>query len=297
MKKNNKNWINEMYCVLSGTYSYLQKDKWFYFPCLFFWAIQDFLYGWIIAWLLMQVTDIIIAKNFTAFLPVVLRSIILISFVLLLGYICGRINNRINIKIIHRIKTKVLSHLLYLPAFWYDKRHSGDIMSRLTTDVDAVSELLTAVHYPVSTIIQSIGASIIIISMEWRLFIVLLLFGIIIGCLNLRFISSANKYSNLLRESGGSLSERITDLIASIFISKLFNLEEKVYKQIKNESEKKYQFNIRLGRVYGCLSATTNLSIRFAESVVLALGGLFIIYGNFKAAALVGVMQLTAMLV
>jgi len=64
--------------------------------------------------------------------------------------LCGLLNYlqiiwmaKLGVRIVTKLKFKVFNHLLYLPIKWFDKTPTGELLSRVESDCQRVTELFS----------------------------------------------------------------------------------------------------------------------------------------------------------
>ncbi len=75
--------------------------------------------------------------------------------------------------VLHRLRTEVYAHLQTLELRYYDRNPVGRLMTRVTTDVDALNELFTSgVITVLGDLLALTGIMIAMLIMNWRLALV-----------------------------------------------------------------------------------------------------------------------------
>lgn len=78
--------------------------------------------------------------DFAAFAPILVRLAVVVAFTALAQWLMALCNNRMTYHIVYDLRVKAFSNLQNLPLSALDQRSYGDTISRVTTDVDQVSE-------------------------------------------------------------------------------------------------------------------------------------------------------------
>jgi ABC-type multidrug transport system fused ATPase/permease subunit len=216
-----------------------------------------------------------------------LRALILALVTFFAGTPVLILTNSLSVGYIKRTMTKVRVQLFRkitsLPVSRFVTRqdgsqaHSGDLLSRATNDLDRIESVYFSQLENV--FVAAFGGILALVPMfllEWRLALISLAVGILQLTTNIRLAKHTGRSSDDLQGKIGSLTERLTDLLQSLAVSKMFNLEETVHKTYQNDVNK-------------VVSATYRLN--WYEGITNVLGGLYnsastiglIITGSFLA--------------
>ena len=156
--------------------------------------------------------------------------VIVVAFTILKNlfvYLSLNILNPIRNAVIRRLRNDMYTKALSLPIGYFNEEHKGDLISRMTNDVNEVeisimNVLETFIREPL-TIIITLG-SMIIISPGLTLFLLILLpiSGLIIG----RVGKSLKKPSSAAQEQLGGILSIIDETLVGMRVVKAFNAEK-----------------------------------------------------------------------
>mgnify|MGYP005760795139 CR=1 FL=1 len=131
--------------VLIRLWSYLYRYKWLLFLALFLTIVSNLL-GLIGPMLSGYAIDAIHGPNDVDFPKVFFYAGLMILFYAvssLLMYILTRITIRFSQRIIYQMRKDVFHTLMWLPVGYFDKTQTGDIVSRISYDIDTVNASLS----------------------------------------------------------------------------------------------------------------------------------------------------------
>lgn len=139
--------------------------------------------------------------------------------------------------------------------------HSGDLLSRATNDLDRIESVyFSQLENVFVAIVGGLLALVPMFLLEWRLALISLAVGILQLITNVSLAKRTSRAGETLQGKIGSLTERLSDLLQSLAVSKMFNLEEKVHQTYRQE-------------VNQVASATYRLN--WYEGIANVLGGLY----------------------
>jgi ATP-binding cassette, subfamily B, bacterial len=154
--------------------------------------------------------------------------------------------------------------------------HSGDLLSRATNDLDQIEAVYFG-HLE-SVFVSVLGGILAVIPMfllDWRLASISLTVGILQMLVNLRLAKGTAAASDVLQRKIGRLTERLSDLLQSLTISKVFNLEETVHARYRQEANQVVSATYRLHWFHGVYRVLEGL-FASASSLGLVITGLFL---------------------
>lgn len=184
------------------------------------------------------------------------------------SWIMNLVNNRMAYRIVRDIRSRSIRHIQRLPLSYLDGRSSGDILSRITTDADILSDgLLLGFTQLFSGVVTIAVTLIFMFSMNvWITLIVIVLTPL--SFLVAKFIASRS-YRMFQKQSKarGQQTALVEEMIGGQKIVKSFGYEgkasenfAKVNQKLKNYSQKAIFY-----------SSLTNPSTRFVNNIIYAI--------------------------
>ena len=186
---------------------------------------------------IQKVLDKLIASNSKdgSFL---LEGILIIASLFLLKEIlnCLRIrtNNKLEQKVILRLRSDLHAKLLNLPIGFYDKRKSGDIASRVVEDVQNVERaILDGTEQGVIALLTLIGATVMMFTQEPRLAALVFLPLPILMVMAFRYSKISKKNWREVRETSGELNSLLVEDIQGNRLIQAFALRDREIKRFR----------------------------------------------------------------
>jgi ABC-type multidrug transport system fused ATPase/permease subunit len=195
-------------------------------------------------------------------------------------YIAQYILNPLRNAVLRRLRDDLFTKMLSLPIGFFTEERKGDLMSRMTNDINEVELSIMAtlevfVREPFTIIFTLV--SMVLISAKLTLFLLLFLpvTGLIIG----RIGKSLRKHSNTAQEKLGEIMNVTEETLTGMRVVKAFNAE-------RHQHLRFMQINNTLFRVRNKIAARRELGSPLSEtmgviavSVILAYGG-YLIFNN-----------------
>lgn len=154
-----------------------------------------------------------------------------------------RVNNKLEQKVIFRLRKDLHDKLLDLPISFYDRRKSGDISSRVVEDVQSVERaILDGTEQGVIAILTLTGVTIMMFFQEPRLAFLVFLPLPILAVMAFRYSKVSKRNWRLVREASGDLNSILVEDIQGNRLIHAFALQEREksrFHKIGKEVEKR----------------------------------------------------------
>ena len=167
----------------------------------------------------------------------------------ILSYIQGWIMARVSTDISYRLRRDISVKMNKMKLKYYDGITHGEILSRLTNDVDTITQTLSnSLTQIITSVITLIGVLIMMFTISWKM--ALLVIGVVpLSALSIIFIvKRSQKHFNQQQEYLGHVNSHVEEMFGNHTIVKAFNAEEKsqeefeVYNKTLHGSAWKSQF-------------------------------------------------------
>lgn len=189
---------------------------------------------------------------------------------------------------LHDLRLAAVDRLQRLPAAVMEKRHSGDIMSRLSEDLSVVQNFMGSTFLDVfMQIIMLLAASSYMIFLDWKLFIVSILpVPVALFAVN---AMTKNMYA-YFRHSGDALGKAnaaVQDSLGGIAAVKAYGLKEILANKYRVHVEESLRMDIKAAGIMR-LTPPFNILLRAMPTVFcIGYGSYLIIHGRLTPGALI----------
>ena len=261
--------------TLSRLWGLFGREKRF-FILIFFLIAADTLILLLVPYLIGKAVDVISVGVNNVDFTVVKRIIyILISVYVIdssINLIQGLSMAGISQRIVKNIRKGFFDKLQKLPTSYFDGNLNGDIMSRLTNDIDNIST--TSISTLMSSSISIIGSLIMMIVLSPILTIAGLITAPLVLILSKTIAKRTKIYFKEQQVALGNLNAHIEESISGLEVIKAFNHEEKIKSAFEDLNRdlrvKGYKAQIWTGYLMPLINVINN----FGFAVVALLGGI-----------------------
>ena len=181
------------------------------------------------------------------------------------------------------IRRDLFSHMQTLGYEFYDHNRTGQLMSRLTSDLFEITEL--AHHGPedlIISVLTIVGALVVMFSIEWRLALVVC---IILPILLVVVISRRRKMSAVskgVKSRTAAINAEIESSLSGIRTAKAFANETVEFGKF-NEANERFKVSKReFHREMGIFSGSLEFFMSLLSVAVIAVGGALLMQGSIE---------------
>ena len=194
--------------------------------------------------------------------------------------------------VMYDLRVALFSHLQRLSLAFFDKNPVGRLMSRLTSDVDALNELLTSgVVAMLGDSVTLVAVIIIMLFLDWRLalvsFAVLPIIAVVSVVFQKYMRDSFRQVRTRLSRINGFLNENLSGML----VVQLFNREERAFAQFSGLNQKYYEATIRSGIVFSLFFPVVGLFMAVGTAGLIWFGGRSVLEGAVSFGVLVAFLQ------
>ena len=208
------------------------------------------------------------------------RSIILGIIYLLnsiFGYIEGLIMAYVGIGYAKRLRTNISKKINNLPLKYFDTHEAGDVLSRVTNDVDTIginiSDTVTAL---VTNITLFLGSIVMMFVTNWIMALTAILSSIIGFALSFILLRISQKYFVQKQNELGKLNGHIEEMYSGHDVVKSYNGEEEALKEFNKINDRLYECNRKSQFLSGIMQPIMIFIGNFGYVMVCVVGAILV---------------------
>jgi len=219
-----------------------------------------------------------------------LQMIILVFIgVLIINWVAGTVRTygigRIGENMLFKMRSELFSHLQDLPFSFFDRSDSGDIISRVTNDVDSIGEAFTSgVVMVISDILSLVLIIIVMFSINVQLSLVSLLVVPLILASALVFNSKFRATYRATRMRISGVTSKLQESISGIREIKSFTKERDTIEDFRQKNLQNFQANLQATMVWGAFFPTIQIIQAVGSGIVMIYGGTLAFSGALGSA-------------
>jgi subfamily B ATP-binding cassette protein MsbA len=185
-----------------------------------------------------------------------------------------------------------LRHLLYhhvqrLSLSFYEQRRTGDMVVRLTSDIDAVESFITSAVLAIALdLVTLAGLLCVTFYLDWRFSLIALSTAPFLFMLVYRFMGRIKQTARDVKKKEGELASVVQESISSARLVKAFAREDYEERRLDRESEETVGLMLRARGVKAILAPLVDIVVAVGTCLVLWYGVRLVLDGRLTAGAL-----------
>lgn len=201
-------------------------------------------------------------------------------FVSLLRLAQGVLSARLSLRIVKQFREELFGKVIDLPIKYTDNHSHGDVMSRMTNDVENISVTVSqALPSLFSGVLTIIGTAAIMLWLCWQLAL-LSCASILLTVIATRLLSNyVRKYSKERQTLLGSMNGTVEEIVNGYRTVVAYNEQEHSSERFCTVSDKLTKAGIRTEVCSGIMGPLMNCIGNIGFVVIAAFGGYFAIHG------------------
>ena len=264
--------------------SYLKPYRW-QFLLVFLALVISAVLGLFPSIITGKIVDSIIADGqMQALLKLLVVAFVVLSLAQIISVLEQYINSWISQKIIFDMRNQMYDHLQHMPHSFFTNEKQGDIITRMNSDINGVSAVISVMLTSVVSNILTVGTCVFyLFYTDWRLAIV----GLIILPVIIFPTKAVGKRRWMLatevQEKSDELNTHINETlsVSGSMLVKLFTKEKTEYNKFKAINNKVTKTTIREQRAGSWFHVFLGLFIQIAPLCIYFVGGFLIMrYGD-----------------
>lgn len=192
----------------------------------------------------------------------------------ILSYIQAWIMSGVTQKVTYRLREEISLKINRLPLNYYDKQTHGEVLSRITNDVDTMSQSLTqSIQMIFTSLITIIGILYMMITISWQMTLMALIIVPLSAVAAMSVVKNGQKYFIQQQKTLGEVNGHIEEMYGGHIVMKAFNGEERSISTFNKMNEELYTSAWRSQFISGLMQPITSLIGNIGYVGCCVLGG------------------------
>ena len=191
-------------------------------------------------------------------------------------------------RIISRIRTRLFTHVANLSLSFHARNRTGDLMARITSDVDRLREVVVTAALPLVTNGASLLAMLAVMFwMNWHLGAIAVLAIPVFLLASGRLATRIHAASGSQRKREGAMAATTAETIASIRVVQALSLQDKFATFFSDETQKNQVDIDHTQKLTAGLERLVELLVACTTAVILYIGSELVLSGKLTPGDLV----------
>ena len=245
---------------------------------------------------LSDLTDIITEGLLTgidlkAVASIALFLLILYLFSALFNFISGFIMATIANKFARELREKISKKINHLPLKYFDEHSYGDVLSRVTNDIDTIGQSMNqSLAALIGAITLFIGTIIMMFVTNWIMALTAILASLIGFSFMFVIMLKSQKYFDKRQTELGRLNDHIEEVYSSLNVVKAYNGKKEASKEFDYLNDAVYDANLKSQFLSGLMQPLMNFIGNFGYVAVCIVGAILAINGHITFGVIVAFM-------
>ncbi|HEX2728548.1 MAG TPA: ABC transporter ATP-binding protein, partial [Rubrobacteraceae bacterium] len=185
------------------------------------------------------------------------------------------------------LRARIFARLQRLPLGFFDRRPVGDLMSRVTNDVDTLNQLLSqGVTQLLGSFFSLIGIILAMLFLDWRLALVCFTIIPVMLLVNVYFARRARKAFRTTRETVGDVTAGLQEEIVGVREAQAFNRTERNIERFRERNAANRTANVQAVAITSAFAPAIDVLSTLATAVVIGYGGYLVVSGTLTVGLL-----------
>ncbi|MBQ1448240.1 MAG: ABC transporter ATP-binding protein [Erysipelotrichaceae bacterium] len=197
------------------------------------------------------------------------------------SYLSGIIMARVSQRISYNLRNQITAKINKLPLKYFDAHTHGEVISRVTNDVDNISfNLSNVIRQLLSSVVSMVGISIMMLSISLKMSLIAFLTVPLSAMVAAFVVKKSQRYFFRQQSILGQLNGHIEEMYSGHNVIKAYNYEEDSIKEFDRINKELQESNFK-ARFFGSVTHPVNGLIgNLGYVAVCLLGGFEMIHGR-----------------
>jgi subfamily B ATP-binding cassette protein MsbA len=188
----------------------------------------------------------------------------------------------------HDLRRTLYFHVQRLGLPYHDRKQTGDLLSRVTSDIDSVQSFITSGM--LTTVLQSVtlvGMVAVMFYINWRFTLIALSVAPLLFLVVYRYTRMIKKFSRDMRKQEGGVVSLVEEMLISIRVVKAFAREEYEQRRLEEKSLETVEAALKARSVKAKLTPMVEIIVACGTGLVLWFGGRMALAGHLSPGSLI----------
>ena len=187
----------------------------------------------------------------------------------------------------HDLRHMLYHHVQRLSLSFFERRRTGDMVVRLTSDIEAAQDFISSVFLGMMMdILTLIGMLGVMLYLDWRFTLVALWIAPVMFVVVYRLTRRIKRAAREVKKKESELASVVQESISAVRVVKAFGREEDEERRLDRESQESVDIALRARSIKARLSPFVDVILAVGTSVALLFGVRLVLAGRLTSGAL-----------
>lgn len=236
-----------------------------------------------------QIIDDVVGRRLLNRLPMLILALISVyALTRLLNFVEQYLRHVLGERFILDFRVLLYDYLQRLSISFFENQQTGEIMSRITNDVNALEDFVThSVGFLIVDLLRLVGTAVILFALDWPLALLTLLPVPILAVAMRLFNTRVRPIYRQIRDRLGDINAELQDNISGIRVIQAFGQEQHELDRFTQRSTRYYEERVRGIRYWATFFPAMGFVASLGMVIVLGLGAYRVFTGALTLGGLV----------
>jgi subfamily B ATP-binding cassette protein MsbA len=228
-------------------------------------------------------TDKLTMLKFAAIAVLVIAAVGAVS-----SYIERYLTTTIGYNVMHDLRQTLYSHIQRLSLAYHDRKYTGDLIGRLTSDIDSIQSFVASgLLGALVSSLTLVGMIVLMFYLNWLFTLIAISVAPLLFVVIFHYTRRIKKGSREVRKKEGEMVSEIQEVLSAIHVVKAFACEEYQQTRLAEESRESIRIALRVRGLKAQLGPTVDMIVAVGTCMVLWFGGRMVLRDALSAGSLV----------
>lgn len=199
-----------------------------------------------------------------------------------------RLVSRVGERMLYTLRLRTFAHLQRLSLDYYDREMGGRIMTRMTTDVEALAQLLQqGLMVALSAMVSCAGVIVVLLWLDWRLALVGFAVLPVLAAVTVWFQTQSARTYLKARDAVSAVNAELQESIAGVRVTQSLGRTDNNAERFAAKSQRFRDLRLRSMALMSVYFASSQLLSTVAKALTLWYGGHLIAEGSLTSGLLI----------
>jgi subfamily B ATP-binding cassette protein MsbA len=234
------------------------------------------------------VDQVIVAGDLSRLAPLIGLLVVVYALIQLIRVADNYVRHSLGERFIFDMRVSLYAYLQRLSLSFFERTSTGELMSRVTNDVNALEQFVT--HGTALTavdLLRLMGATVVLFILNWQLAL-LVIIPVPLLAVGLRaFNTRVRPVYRQVRHRLGDINAQLQDNLAGMKVIQAFGQEERALQRFTTESEEYYQARVKGIWYWSTFFPAMSFVASLGTVIVLGAGSVMVVNGSLSLGTLV----------
>ena len=215
-------------------------------------------------------------------------AVLAVAVIAIVGAISSYLENYLTTSVgqsvMHDLRRTLYHHIHRLSLAEHDEKRTGDLIGRVTTDIEAIQAFITTALLGIlSSVLTLVGIVGIMLYLNWRFTLISLAIAPVLFLVVYIFTRRIKKASRAVRKKESELLSIVQEVFSSIRVVKAFAREDYEERRFERQSLENVETALQARNLKGTLAPIVDIIVAIGTCLMLGYGARLVLAGQLTA--------------